>query len=245
MNVSTTAIILRTINYLESSKIVYAYTREFGKQTFVAKGARRTKSKFGSSLEICSIVDLKYYKKTNRDMYNLTNSELLRNNYLDKLNFNDKILFFMMCESIFKIEKDDISDENYFDLLERLVYNCSLENLFSINMFIYSQLELANSIGHSINLKWDNSKIVDYSENKDLYLDISNCKIYADNKTQTEKKMKFKIEELNLLKNISNGNLDSNINNSQFRKIVYFFENYFSYHTENKFRYNSFELFNL
>ncbi|MCB0821025.1 MAG: recombination protein O N-terminal domain-containing protein, partial [Bacteroidetes bacterium] len=62
------------MNYLESSKIIYSYTREFGKQTLVAKGARRTKSKFGASLELGSIVELKYYKKSNKDLHNLTYS---------------------------------------------------------------------------------------------------------------------------------------------------------------------------
>lgn len=244
MNVSTTAIILRTINYLESSKIVYVYTKDYGKQTLVAKGSRRSKSKFGSSLEICSIVELKYYKKSNRDMYNLTNSELINNNYLDKLNYNDKILCLMMCESIFKLEKEDNSDEYLFLKLEELIKISSTEKIFSLNMFIHSQLMLANSIGHSIILRWDNSKIIDYTYDNDVFLDISNCKIYLDNNKRAGMRYKFKIEELNFIKDISNGILDTELTKHQFKKIVYFFENYFSYHSENNFKYNSFELIN-
>src|SRR6056300_47429 len=118
MNVSTPAIILKTMNYSESSKIVYAYTKEFGKQTLMAKGTRRAKSKFGSSLELCSIVELKYFKKSNKELYNLTNADLNKKSFIDKLPFVDKILCLMLCESIYKLEKDEISDINYFNKLD-------------------------------------------------------------------------------------------------------------------------------
>lgn len=244
MNISTDAIILRTISYLESSKIVYTYTKEYGKQTLVAKGALRAKSKFGSSLELCSVVDLKYYKKSNRDMYNLTNAELIKKSFIEKLTFVDKILCLMMCESIFKLEKDDNPDENYFSILERLIDISCSEKVFNSAMFIYSQIELASSIGHAIHLKWNNSGIVDYTNENEVYLDISNCKLYTDNNIRAERRLRFKIEELKIIKEISNGNLDTQVSSEEFKRIVYFFENYLSFHTERKFTYNSFNLIN-
>ncbi len=245
MNVSTNAIILRTINYLESSKIIYAYSKEFGKQTLVAKGALRAKSKFGSSLELCSEVELKYFKKSNRDMHNLTNAELIRKSFIDKLTFVDKILCLMMSESIFKLEKDDNPDEQFYLSIERLIDISCSDNIFTPSMFLYSQIELASSIGHSIHLKWNNSSIIDYSDNKYVYLDISNCKIYMDNNTRAERRIKFKIEELKIIKEISLGNLGSDIDIDTLKRIVYFFENYFSFHSENRFNYNSFNLINV
>lgn len=244
MNVSTNAIILRTINYLESSKIIYAYSKEFGKQTLVAKGALRAKSKFGSSLELCSEVEIKYFKKSNREIHNLTNAELIRKSFIDKLPFVDKILCMMMSESIFKLEKDDNPDEQFYLSIEQLIDISCSDNIFSPSMFLYSQIELASSIGHAIHLKWDNSSIIDYSDSKDVFLDISNCKIYLDNNTRAERRLKFKIEELKIIKEVSNGGLDTNITISLLKRLVYFFENYFSYHSEKKFNYNSFELIN-
>ena len=244
MNISTNAIILRTINYLESSKIVYTYTKEYGKQTLVAKGALRAKSKFGSSLELCSVVDLKYYKKSNREMYNLTNAELIKKSFIEKLPFVDKILCLMMCESIFKLEKDDNPDDNFFSSLEGLIDISCSEKVFNYGMFIYSQIELANSIGHAIHLKWNSSEVVDYTSEKRVFLDISNCKIYTDNNVRAERKLQFSIEELKLIKEISNGNLDTEVTTEDFKRMVYFFENYFSFHAERKFTYNSFNLIN-
>lgn len=245
MNVSTNAIILRTINYLESSKIIYAYSKEYGKQTLVAKGALRAKSKFGSSLELCSEVELKYYKKSNREMHNLTNAELIRKSFIDKLPFVDKILCLMMSESIFKLEKDDNPDEQFYLTIERLIDISCSENIFNSSMFLYSQIELANSIGHAIHLRWDNSGIIDYSDDNEVFLDISNCKIYLDNNIRAERRLRFKIEELKVIKAIANGNLESEININTLRRIVYFFENYFSFHNESRFSYNSFNLINV
>lgn len=245
MNVSTDAIILRTINYLESSKIVYAYTKEYGKQTFVAKGALRAKSKFGSSLELCSVVDLKYYKKSNREMYNLTNAELIRKSFIDKLPFVDKILCLMMCEAIYKLDKDDNPDEYFYSKLEYLIDISCSERVFNYAMFIGSQIELANSIGHSIHLRWDNSGIIDYSDDNEVFLDISNCKIYLDNSIRAERRLRFKIEELKIIKEIASGNLDVEISENTLRRIVYLFESYFSFHNESRFNYNSFSLINV
>ncbi len=244
MNVSTNAIILRTINYLESSKIIYAYSKEYGKQTLVAKGALRAKSKFGSSLELCSEVELKYYKKSNRDMHNLTNAELIRKSFIDKLSFVDKILCLMMSESIFKLEEDDNPDEQFYSTIQSLIDISCSEYIFSPTMFIYSQIQLASSIGHAIHLRWDNSGMIDYSNENEVFLDISNCKIYLDNNIRAERRLKFKIEELKIIKEVSNGFLDTDVTISILKRLVYFFENYFSYHSEKKFNYNSFELIN-
>ena len=64
MSIQTTeAIVLRSINFAESSKIVTFYSPQFGKIKGIAKGARSAKSKFGSSLEIFSHIVLVFYQK--------------------------------------------------------------------------------------------------------------------------------------------------------------------------------------
>ncbi|MBU0479170.1 DNA repair protein RecO [bacterium] len=64
MNIQTTeAVVLRSTNFAESSKIVTFYSPQFGKIKGIAKGARSAKNKFGSSLEIFSHVTLVFYQK--------------------------------------------------------------------------------------------------------------------------------------------------------------------------------------
>jgi DNA repair protein RecO (recombination protein O) len=54
MLVTTPAIVLSTLRYSESSKIVRLATREHGVQSAIAKGALRPKSRFGASLQLLS-----------------------------------------------------------------------------------------------------------------------------------------------------------------------------------------------
>jgi DNA repair protein RecO (recombination protein O) len=46
----TEGIVLKNMEYEEADKIVTIYTKDYGKITAIAKGVRKTKSKFGSSL---------------------------------------------------------------------------------------------------------------------------------------------------------------------------------------------------
>ncbi len=66
------AIVLRTYNLTESSKIVVMLTSLKGKVRAVAKGVRRTKSKFGSALEPITHIEAELYFKENRDLQTLS-----------------------------------------------------------------------------------------------------------------------------------------------------------------------------
>lgn len=57
------------MKYGDTSKIVTFYSRRFGKLKGIAKGARRSGNKFGSSLEPLSYVALVLYKKEHRDLH--------------------------------------------------------------------------------------------------------------------------------------------------------------------------------
>ena len=66
------AIVLHTYNLTESSKIVVLLTSLRGKVRAVAKGVRRTKSKFGSALEPITHVEAEVFFKENRDLQTLS-----------------------------------------------------------------------------------------------------------------------------------------------------------------------------
>src|SRR3712207_7157417 len=61
-------IVLRTQKLGEADRIVTVLTRRTGKVRAVAKGVRRTKSKFGARLEPFSHVDLQLYTGRNLDI---------------------------------------------------------------------------------------------------------------------------------------------------------------------------------
>lgn len=56
--VRTLALVLRSVDVFETSKVVTAFTRDLGKVSALAKGARRLKSPFQAGLDLLSVCDI-------------------------------------------------------------------------------------------------------------------------------------------------------------------------------------------
>ncbi|MBX2989963.1 MAG: DNA repair protein RecO [Bacteroidetes bacterium] len=77
MIVKTEGVVLSKMKYRDTSKILRLYTREFGKISVIAKGAREAKSKFRSALEPMNHVACVIYKKDNRDLQLLSQCDVV------------------------------------------------------------------------------------------------------------------------------------------------------------------------
>ena len=74
----TDAFVLRVTEFSETSCVATLFTREFGKITGLAKGARRRKSAFESALDVLSIVRLVFLRKNTGGLELLTEARLER-----------------------------------------------------------------------------------------------------------------------------------------------------------------------
>ncbi|MCC6327441.1 MAG: DNA repair protein RecO [Acidobacteria bacterium] len=70
------SLVLRSYDLSEADRIVVFFTREHGIVRGVAKGAKRLKSRFGSSLEPFSTVRLQYFQKDDRELVSIQQVEL-------------------------------------------------------------------------------------------------------------------------------------------------------------------------
>jgi DNA repair protein RecO (recombination protein O) len=70
------AVVLKTIKLGEADRIVTLMTRQHGKVRAVAKGVRKTKSRFGGRLEPFTRVDLMLYKGR-KDLDTITSADIL------------------------------------------------------------------------------------------------------------------------------------------------------------------------
>ena len=75
--IKTEAVVLKSIKYGETSKIVTFYTRELGKLTGIIKGARRPKNAAVPPLQPMSHVSLVVYWKQGRDVQTVSQCDLL------------------------------------------------------------------------------------------------------------------------------------------------------------------------
>ena len=73
----TEAIVLRTYRLAEADKIASLFTRQMGRLRAVAAGARRTKSRYGASLEPLSHVRVFIFEREHRDLLRLNSAELI------------------------------------------------------------------------------------------------------------------------------------------------------------------------
>lgn len=73
-----TAIVLRTVEFSESSLVVTLFTREFGKIGALAKGGRRLKGPFESALDLLALCRIVFLHKSSDALDLLTEAKLLR-----------------------------------------------------------------------------------------------------------------------------------------------------------------------
>jgi DNA repair protein RecO (recombination protein O) len=76
------AIILRSLPLGEADRLVSFLSRTEGRLRGVASGARRTKSRFGSTLEIFSHIRIWFYERETRDLVRINQCELIES-FLD------------------------------------------------------------------------------------------------------------------------------------------------------------------
>lgn len=77
-NQSTTAIVLRTVDFSETSLIVTLLTKDLGRISALAKGARRLKGPFEGSLDLLSVCAITLIDKPGDTLDLLTESKLRR-----------------------------------------------------------------------------------------------------------------------------------------------------------------------
>ena len=74
----TEAIVIRLADFSESSRVVTCFSREFGKLSAVAKGAKRAKSAFEAGLDLLSVYNIVFIRKSSGGLDILTEAQLKR-----------------------------------------------------------------------------------------------------------------------------------------------------------------------
>jgi len=111
----TEGVILKRIDFGEADQILTVLTRDFGKISILAKGARRIKSRFSGRLELFYHVNVVFFQ--GRTLHHLNEVEVISNPSLDLLDLKARSVLFYMVEATNKLLPEGHEATSSFDLL--------------------------------------------------------------------------------------------------------------------------------
>ncbi len=112
----TEAIVLRKIDFRETSLIVDLYTRDFGKLSGLLKGIRTEPDKFASRLEVSSHNDVIFYKKVNTTLHLVSACDLRDNFFNIRQSIMKAGMMGIMMELIASVMQPEDKNEEVFNL---------------------------------------------------------------------------------------------------------------------------------
>ena len=153
MLISTSAIVLKTIPYGDTSIISRVFTEDQGKVTILAKGAWRPKNNAGALLEPMNHIHLQYYHKSSREI------QILKDGVFSQQfsNLRKELNKIIVGLAIVEMMDKSTMDNNPFPILYRLGWrvlkklNDEKQNIWLVFIFFLYQLSLR--LGFLPNLK--------------------------------------------------------------------------------------------
>lgn len=117
----TEAFVLRSHPLGESDRIVTFLTRAAGKLRGVAKGARRSRRRFGSNLELLSRVRLTFFEREGQELVRIESAELLESFYLLQEDPERGAVLACFAEIADAFAREQQEDEAFFRLLHAVL----------------------------------------------------------------------------------------------------------------------------
>jgi DNA repair protein RecO (recombination protein O) len=106
----------------ETTKSVTFYTENFGKVSFIAKGARNPKSKFGAALEIFTLSEIIFYRTESKPTYLLSDATVIE--VFNNLKLPDKFFYAsQITELILRAATNEDPNHRLFALLHSALKN--------------------------------------------------------------------------------------------------------------------------
>ncbi len=240
MIIDTSAIVLKSIEFSESSLIISLLSEKHGKIPVMARGARRHKNKFGGLLQPGSILDVTYYYKNTRDIQNLSDAVQKKPTWrihrqIEKMAIAMATL--ELCEQLCH-EYEPMPELSVF--LTNVLVWLHETNSNPGHLFPYIQFRLAQLAG--IGIAWQLNKdhvasVVNESEQErqfSCYLNVENG--YISDKADRGLSLGMTKSQVDYLRYIAEGKkaglLAASFPAQEIRNLIHHFDTYFQFHLE-------------
>jgi DNA repair protein RecO (recombination protein O) len=116
----TEAVVLRSLRFGEADRVLHLYTLDRGRVGAVAKGVRRTKSRFGGRLEPLSHVELVLHQGSG-ELQTITGVQLIRSHSAARESNYRLSVGFVGLEAMLRLFPEQEANERAFEALTRFL----------------------------------------------------------------------------------------------------------------------------
>lgn len=147
MITKTEAIVLKTVDYSESSIIATLFTRKHGTIAVIAKGARKPKNKFSAYLVVGQVLEVVYYMKATRGVQTLSDASYLIKLGSLRVDIEKMALTMSTMEFIRQVVHDNEVNNELFNFLLKMLKWLNDQKSVSKIIFPYIQLRVLEYVG--------------------------------------------------------------------------------------------------
>jgi DNA repair protein RecO (recombination protein O) len=143
----TTAVILNSLDYGESDRILTLFTSDFGKMKGIAKGARRSKKRFPNALEPFSLSRIIFSKRERDTLVLIESCDIINHHPGIREDLEKTLASSYLLELTDKFTREGKEDAALFQLLKDFLYMID-RNIHSDDLIRFFEIRLLKLSGY-------------------------------------------------------------------------------------------------
>ncbi len=213
---ATEALILTRHYYGDTSLICNLFTKNYGRVSIIAKGARKPKNTNSAILQPLQFIDIHYYYKSKRNIQLLKEATINKHFFNTHNNYHKIIASYQTLDIINQICQVENPNEIIFRLVKQIMSKINNSNYKDIIVYnIFYKLQLLKYIGYQPIIDFCNicnQKLVDSQYDWSIgQLICMNCTNHK------QSNIKLTNQHLDIIKYLSNTHIDTiTIDKSQY-----------------------------
>lgn len=230
MIVHTSAVVFKTLDYQESSKIVTLFTEEHGKIAVIVKGAKKLKNKFSGLLEVGNLLDVVYYYKSSRSVQILTEASFLEKTLNIRLDFKKMATATSALELISQLLHENEINKPLFTFTKNFLTWLDKTESAPQKIFPYVQIRLAQLMGLGLKMQ-----VSDSPRNSSYYISLETGLISQENisNSTTYKLTQNQVRYVSLALQARGSRLfELDTRPVELKELVQHLDRYLKYHVE-------------
>lgn len=223
----TKVIILRIIDYQESSRILTVLSAEHGKIALIAKGAKKPKNKLAGILEVGAVLDVVYYYKQTRGVQTLTEASIRYSTDSFRKDFEKAAILYASLEMVSQLVHEHEVNDLVFDFALNFIEWLGEAKKAPPAVFPYVQLRLADISG--IGLMSNLSEVPAHA-----YLNVASGNISGTAEDELSYKLTAAQTRFIILAMSTRSKhiFNTEFQNGELKQLVHHLDVYFKYHID-------------